>query len=117
MAPLRPLTTPGRKPTPPVCANPPTGGFLAKFLVFGAAVERGLGGLVIIAVLASLVSVYYYLRVIVVMYMRPSFLEEADPEGDQPGVFLALFFCLYAVLQLGVAPGNILAFIKQAMNF
>lgn len=95
---------------------PPTGGFLAKFLVFGAAVERGLNGLVIIAVLASLVSVYYYLRVIVVMYMRPP-LEEVGPEDDQPGVFLALFFCLYAVLQLGIAPGNILAFIKQAMNF
>jgi len=75
-----------------------------------------LGGLVIIAVLASLVSVYYYLRVIVIMHMRPS-LEEDGPEGDQPGVFLALFLCLYAVLQLGVAPGNILAFIKQAMNF
>jgi hypothetical protein len=43
--------------------------------------------------------------------------EKVGPEGDQPGVFLALFFCLYAVLQLGVAPGNILAFIKQAMNF
>ncbi|MCJ7643843.1 MAG: NADH-quinone oxidoreductase subunit N, partial [Candidatus Aminicenantes bacterium] len=95
---------------------PPTGGFLAKFLVFGTAVERGLSGLVIIAVLASLVSVYYYLRVIVVMYMRPP-LEEVGPEDDQPGVFLALFFCLYAVLQLGIAPGNILAFIKQAMNF
>ena len=95
---------------------PPTGGFLAKFLVFGAAVERGLSGLVIIAVMASLVSVYYYLRIIVIMYMNPS-LEKVSLEGDQPGVFLTLFFCLYAVLQLGVAPGNILAFIKQAMNF
>jgi hypothetical protein len=44
-------------------------------------------------------------------------VEEVSLEGDQPGVFLELFFCLYAVLQLGVAPGNILAFIKQAMNF
>jgi NADH-quinone oxidoreductase subunit N len=95
---------------------PPTGGFLAKFLVFGVAVERGLSGLVIIALMASLVSVYYYLRIIVVMYMSPS-LEEVSPEGDQPGVFLALFFCLYAVLQLGIAPGNILAFIRQAINF
>ena len=42
--------------------------------------------------------------------------EKVGLESDQPGVFLALFFCLYAVLQLGIAPGNILAFIKQAMN-
>jgi NADH-quinone oxidoreductase subunit N len=95
---------------------PPTGGFLAKFLVFDAAVQRGLSGLVIIAVMASLVSVYYYLRIIVVMYMSPS-PEEVSLEGDQPGVFLVLFFCLYAVLQLGIAPGNILPFIRQAMNF
>jgi len=95
---------------------PPTGGFLAKFLVFDAAVQRGLSGLVIIAVMASLVSVYYYLRIIVVMYMSPS-PEEVKLEGDQPGVFLVLFFCLYAVLQLGIAPGNILPFIRQAMNF
>ncbi len=94
---------------------PPTGGFLAKFLVFETAVERGLSGLVIIAVLASLVSVYYYLRIIVIMYMSPS-PGEVDLEA-QPGILLSLFFCLYAVVQLGIAPGNILAFIRQAMNF
>jgi len=44
-------------------------------------------------------------------------VEEVRLEGDQSGVFLVLFFCLYAVLQLGIAPGNILPFIRQAMNF
>ncbi len=56
---------------------PPTAGFVAKFRLFGAVVERGreLGGgisitLVVVAILSSLVSLGYYLRVIVVMYMR-----------------------------------------------
>jgi NADH-quinone oxidoreductase subunit N len=95
---------------------PPTGGFLAKFLVFSRAVDRGLVPLVIIAVLASLVSVYYYLRVIVVMYMRPPGTGlPGDP--DQPALFLALFFALVATLQLGIMPGNILALIRSAFIF
>ena len=49
---------------------PITGGFLAKFYVFQAAVQSHLTGLVIIAVINSAVAAYYYLRVIVYMYMR-----------------------------------------------
>jgi NADH-quinone oxidoreductase subunit N len=50
---------------------PPTAGFFGKYSLFRAAVDAGLTSLVIIAVLNSLVSVYYYLRVIVALYMRP----------------------------------------------
>lgn len=93
---------------------PPTAGFLAKFYVFSAAVRQGLTPLVIIGVLASLVSVFYYLRVIVAMYMRePS--REVAIEADHPELFLVLFLCLYGVLQLGIFPGNILAVIRQAV--
>ncbi|HSA94820.1 MAG TPA: NADH-quinone oxidoreductase subunit N, partial [Acidobacteriota bacterium] len=49
---------------------PPTAGFLAKFTIFGAAVAKGHIALVVAAVLASLVSVAYYFKVIVAMYMR-----------------------------------------------
>jgi NADH-quinone oxidoreductase subunit N len=95
---------------------PPTGGFLAKFYVFSAAVRQGLVSLVIIGVLASLVSVFYYLRIIIFMYMKePSY--EVDINMDNPALFLALFLCLYGVLQLGIFPGNILVLIKQAVSF
>ena len=93
---------------------PPTGGFLAKFYVFSAAVRQGLVSLVIIGVLASLVSVFYYLRIIIYMYMKEASYE-VDIDIDNPAIFLALFLCLYGVLQLGIFPGNILMLIRQAV--
>ncbi len=96
---------------------PPTGGFLAKFFVFANAVDRGLTGLVVVAVLASLVSVYYYFRVIVVMYMRPPAAGRSEgfgPEAGHPALYLVLFLCFCAVLQLGIMPGNLLDLIRRA---
>jgi len=91
---------------------PPTAGFLAKFYVFSAAVRQGQVGLVIIAVLASLVSVFYYLRIVVTMYMKdPATSAEADAEN--PALYLVMFLCLYGVFQLGVWPGNLLTVIRQ----
>ncbi len=49
---------------------PPTLGFVAKFFVLRTVIEGGYTGLALIGVLTSLVSAYYYLRVIVNMYMR-----------------------------------------------
>jgi len=94
---------------------PPTGGFLAKFYVFVGAVRQGLIPLVIIGVLASLVSVFYYLRIIVYMYMREP-EEEIEIYAENPALFLALFLCLYGVLQLGLFPGNILILVQQAVR-
>jgi len=92
---------------------PPTGGFLAKFYVFSAAVRAGHPVLALIGVLTSLVSVYYYLRIVLIMFMREP---EREPEiaGEDPAVYLVLFFCLYAVLQLGLFPGHVLTLIRQA---
>jgi NADH-quinone oxidoreductase subunit N len=92
---------------------PPTAGFLAKFYVFGAAVRQGYVLLAVIAVIGSLVSVYYYLRIVVVMYMKDP-LGPVEIETGNPGLYLVLFFCLYGVIQMGVWPGGILAFIRQA---
>jgi NADH-quinone oxidoreductase subunit N len=49
---------------------PPTLGFVAKFFVLRTIIEGGYTGLALIGVLTSLVSAYYYLRVVVYMYMR-----------------------------------------------
>lgn len=94
---------------------PPTGGFLAKFYIFAGAVRQGLVPIVIIGVLASLVSVFYYLRIIVYMYMREP-EEEIEIYVENPALFLVLFFCLYGVLQLGLFPGNILILVQKAVS-
>jgi len=93
---------------------PPTGGFLAKFYIFSAAVHKGLVPLVIIGVLASLISVFYYLRIIIYMYMRKP-TRNVEIFAYNPALFLVLFLCLYGVLMMGIFPGNILIYIKQAV--
>jgi NADH-quinone oxidoreductase subunit N len=60
---------------------PPTGGFLAKFAVLGAAVSAGRNGLALTMVLASAIAIYYYLRVLVTLYMEP---EEASRAAGAP---------------------------------
>jgi NADH-quinone oxidoreductase subunit N len=93
---------------------PPTAGFLAKFYVFSTAVRQNLVPLVVVGVMASLISVFYYLRIIVYMYMREPG-QEIEIEPENPALFLVLFLCLCGVLQLGIFPGNILAVIRQAV--
>ena len=55
---------------------PPTAGFFAKYLAFSAAVQAGHTELAIIGVLTSLISIFYYLRVVVVMFMQPEAAEK-----------------------------------------
>lgn len=83
---------------------PGTAGFIGKFVLFGAAVNAGLVPLVILAVLTSLVSVYYYLRLPVVMWMREP-AEGAHP-GDDASTLegLVLAVCALLVVGLGLFP-------------
>jgi NADH-quinone oxidoreductase subunit N len=62
---------------------PPTGGFLGKFYVFSAAYDHGWLWLVILGVVATAVSLYYYLNVIRALYLRPS-AELQFASGGQP---------------------------------
>lgn len=94
---------------------PPTAGFLAKFYVFTTAVRQGYTALVIIAVLASLISVFYYLRIIVHMYMAKE-LSTVKVKAEEPLLLMVIFFCLYGVLQLGLFPGRIITFIQKAVS-
>jgi NADH-quinone oxidoreductase subunit N len=92
---------------------PPTAGFLGKFLVFGAAVREGWTWLVVVAVAGTLVSVFYYLKVVVVLYMaEPARRTSVDPENL--ALYFVLFLCGLAVFVLGLFPGNILALIRRA---
>jgi NADH-quinone oxidoreductase subunit N len=71
--------------------------------------------LAIAAVMASLISVGYYLKVIVAMYMQEA---EAGPnlEQNDPALWLVIFLCLFGVVQLGLWPGNLLTLIRQALT-
>jgi NADH-quinone oxidoreductase subunit N len=84
---------------------PGTGGFMAKFTLFAAAVEAGHVNITIIAVLASLVSVYYYLRIPVAMYMREPGEEKPRAELSS-GEWAVLAICGVAVILLGIFPNN-----------
>jgi NADH-quinone oxidoreductase subunit N len=86
---------------------PMTGGFFAKFYVFNAAIKANLIGLTIVGVLNSGVGAYYYLRIIVVMYMREP--RKAIPVTRIPlPLGLAITACLAATLYLGILPGSVL---------
>jgi len=93
---------------------PPTGGFMAKFYVFSAAVKSGYIGLVIIAVLNSFVSVYYYLRVTVIMFMRSS-SPETEPISFPYLWSLALLLCTSGTLLLGILPQNFLLLAQNSV--
>ena len=86
---------------------PPLAGFIAKWYVFSAAVKAGYTGLAIIGVLTSVVSVFFYLRIVVMMYMTP-----ADSPPRFPAVprvaGLALVVSAILVFYLGILPTRVL---------
>lgn len=91
---------------------PPTGGFFAKFYLFRAAVERPeLVWLVVAAVLNSLVSVYYYLRIVMAMYFREGGGQGETAYGSWAnGVVLLVLAVL--VLGLGIVPAPFMALVQ-----
>ena len=92
---------------------PITGGFFAKFYVFSAALQANLVGLTMIAVMNSAVGAYYYLKIIVVMYMREP-REEIPVLPLSPSLGIALAITLAATVYLGVAPGKVLEFAQRS---
>jgi len=92
---------------------PMTGGFFAKFYVFSAALQANLVGLTIIGVLNSAVGAYYYLRIIVMMYMREA-REDAPVAPVSPSLGAALAISVAATLYLGILPGRVLEFASRS---
>ena len=84
---------------------PPLAGFIAKWYVFGAAVQTGHYWLAIIGVLSSVVAVFYYLRIVVAMFMTEERGSTAVPLPRLPGLALVgLTLALAGVLYLGILP-------------
>ncbi len=92
---------------------PMTGGFFAKFYVFSAAVKAHLIWLTLIGVVNSAIGAYYYLRIIVVMYMREA--RKPVPVTPVPfGLGLALGLTILGTLYLGMLPNRVLQFAQQS---
>jgi NADH-quinone oxidoreductase subunit N len=85
---------------------PGTAGFLGKFRIFMAAVDAGELWLLIIGVLMSVVSVYYYLRIPVMMYMKEPG-DESHRLEISSGEGAVLVICALAVIALGLFPNRV----------
>jgi NADH-quinone oxidoreductase subunit N len=87
---------------------PPTAGFFAKYYIFNAVFQSGYTGLVLIAIVASLIGVYYYFRLIIAMYFK-------DSEGEvivvQSNHRLLLILVATAIIVLGLFPDFIIRLI------
>jgi NADH-quinone oxidoreductase subunit N len=92
---------------------PVSAGFVGKFFLFRAAVNAGWTSLAVVGMLMSVVSAYYYLRVVVAMYMRDPLGPDAwAPVTPASGIALALSATV--VLALGIHPGPVLAWARVA---
>src|SRR5438477_10660604 len=94
---------------------PAFGGFFAKFYVFSSAVKQNLMGLLLIGVVNSAIAAYYYLRIIVVMYMREA-REEAPVAAIPPGLGIALGLSLAVTIFLGVFPRPVLNYLARSVE-
>lgn len=92
---------------------PMTGGFFAKFYVFSAAMKERLIWLALIGLVNSAIGAYYYLRIIVVMYMREA-RKEVPVTPVPVGLGLALALTVVATLYLGILPDRVLGYARQS---
>jgi len=93
---------------------PPTGGFVAKFLIFAAAVKAKLYWLMIIGIINSAIALFYYLRVIVAMYAN-----EPQPElsiNTSPALVFALATMVIMTLITGIYPSWLIDFARTSIT-
>jgi NADH-quinone oxidoreductase subunit N len=86
---------------------PPTAGFIGKWYLFSASVDAGNYGLAIIGVLTSVVSVFFYLRVVVMMYMSDE-VSTLPVTTPAPASLVALLVPTAAIFYLGIFPTRLL---------
>src|SRR5688500_2816577 len=90
---------------------PPTVGLIGKIYLFRAVIDGGFYGLAIIGVLTSLISAYYYLRVVVIMYMR-----DGDPQTErEPFLDLTTIATAVATVVISLVPQFLFAWASSAV--
>ncbi|MBY0517430.1 MAG: NADH-quinone oxidoreductase subunit N [Bacteriovoracaceae bacterium] len=91
---------------------PMTAGFIGKYLVFGSGVTSGHVPLVVLGVLTSVAAVYYYLRIVVSLYMKP--VESGHPAPALKfGAAVVTLICMATTIYYGLAPANIISFFEK----
>ncbi len=95
---------------------PPAAGFLAKLILFWAVIKGGFIILAVIGIITVIISIYYYFKVLLAMYMRPAVRElqvfPADPASSLAGLLVSLI-----ILWLGVFPTPLLSVIDRVSGF
>jgi NADH-quinone oxidoreductase subunit N len=94
---------------------PPTAGFIGKWYIFSAAVSAGYYWLAIIGVLTSVVSVFFYLRVVVMMYMADRDVAAPVPAVVTTAGMAALTLSIAAIFYLGILPTPVLDLAAQSI--
>lgn len=92
---------------------PPLIGFMGKFYIFSAAIKSGYLILALIGVINSVISVYYYLRVTVVMYMRKP-EREFEPLSLSPFIIFAILITVLGTIYFGIFPSKIITFAQKS---
>ncbi|GIW21697.1 MAG: hypothetical protein KatS3mg068_0704 [Candidatus Sericytochromatia bacterium] len=85
---------------------PPTAGFFAKYYLFSSAIKEGMAYLVLIAIINSILSIYYYLRVISVMYLK-DYKTSIDTDLGRTSTKLAMLYTAIATIWLGIGTFNL----------
>jgi NADH-quinone oxidoreductase subunit N len=93
---------------------PPTIGFVGKFYLFSGAIEAELYGLVVVGVLNSVVSAYYYLGPIIKMYFQKERGFALPPLSYS--LVAGIFVCLFAVLYLGIFPSELFLLARESVR-
>jgi NADH-quinone oxidoreductase subunit N len=93
---------------------PPTAGFIGKLYVFMSAINAGYTWLVLVAVVFSVISAYFYLRIIMYMYMKEPKVEVATSQSGT--LVAALGVTTVAVLVIGVFPSFLVKLAKAALS-
>ena len=93
---------------------PPTVGFMAKVYIFGAAVDTNLEWLALVGVVNSVISAYYYLRVVKVMYLSPPATDE--PVGSELPLRLAVMSTFAGTLFFGIYPTPLINLARTAAD-
>jgi len=92
---------------------PPTAGFIGKYYLFAAAIETGHNTLAVVAVLNAAISVYFYLRIVVSMFMRDA--TEKTGLTFAPGLTMALGIAFIFTMWIGIYPDPFIALARRAI--
>lgn len=94
---------------------PPTAGFVGKFLLFRAVLQSGFVVLAIIGILAAITSIYFYMRVVMVMYMHPAEANAPVPDADMP-IRLGAAMVFILILWMGIMPSTLFNYIAHIVS-